>query len=65
MVESQKKKSFNLDDPRLNVLLEEGIDGDIVILGFPFDFGARRDMIQPGQDNGPGKYEKELKRKEE
>eukprot|EP01016_Furgasonia_blochmanni_P044539 TRINITY_DN6191_c0_g1_i8.p3 TRINITY_DN6191_c0_g1~~TRINITY_DN6191_c0_g1_i8.p3 ORF type:complete len:175 (-),score=32.58 TRINITY_DN6191_c0_g1_i8:876-1340(-) len=40
-------------DMRLGSIIEEGIDGDIVLIGFPFDIGAKRLQKQAGQDHGP------------
>jgi len=30
---------MNPDDPRLGELTKPGLDGDVVVLGFPFDAG--------------------------
>ena len=41
------------DDPRLGTLIKEGIDGEVVLIGFPYDIGAKRNNQVNGQDNGP------------
>lgn len=41
----------------LKSIIKAGIDGDIVIIGFPFDIGAKREDLLPlGQDHGPGGF---------
>ncbi len=42
------------DDPRLATLLKEGLDGNISIIGFPYDLGAKRAGKPFGQEYGPG-----------
>lgn len=34
------------DDPRLKI--EEGIDGDYVLIGFPYHIGAKRENVRIG-----------------
>ena len=41
------------DDPRLNSLVKEGKDGDIVIVGVPFHYSRKRVTGKGGEDNGP------------
>lgn len=39
----------------LKSIIKAGIDGDVVIIGFPFHIGAKREDLLPlGQDHGPG-----------
>jgi hypothetical protein len=38
----------------LSGILGEGVDGDIVLIGFPHDIGAKRDGVHLGQEYGPG-----------
>ena len=32
----------NNGDPKLRHIMSEGIEGDIVLIGFPYDIGAKR-----------------------
>lgn len=41
------------DDPRLSQLIKEGINGEIVILGFPSGQAAKRVDLKGGIENGP------------
>lgn len=41
------------DDPRLNKLIVEGSQGEIVIVGCPYDFLRKRSSGKGGEDNGP------------
>lgn len=41
------------DDLRLGAIMKEGIEGDIVLIGFPFDTGAKRAQIRHGAELGP------------
>lgn len=41
------------DDPRLNLLIREGADGDIVIMGAPFDYARKTTISKGGEENGP------------
>lgn len=36
------------DDPRLNALVKEGSDGEVVLVGAPFDFSRRRTINKGG-----------------
>lgn len=40
------------DDPRLNRLIVEGDQGEVVIVGCPFDFLRKRQINKGGEDNG-------------
>ena len=44
---------MNSDDPRLNTLIKEGKDGDIVFVGVPFCYSRARVIKKGGEDNGP------------
>lgn len=44
---------MNLDDTRLSSLMGEGKNGDIVVLGCPFDFARKRTIQKGGEENGP------------
>ena len=44
---------MNNDDPRLNTLIKEGGQGDIVIVGVPFDYSRKRTIHKEGEENGP------------
>jgi hypothetical protein len=35
-------KEINSGDPKLRHILSNGIDGNIVIIGFPYDIGSKR-----------------------
>ena len=37
------------DDPRLSALIKNGKDGDIVIVGCPYDFYRRRVLAKGGE----------------
>jgi formiminoglutamase len=41
------------DDPRLNLLIKEGVDGEVVVVGYPYEEAARRCARKAGQENGP------------
>jgi len=41
------------DDPRLSLLIRDGKDGDIIVVGAPFDYCRRRTLGKGGEDNGP------------
>ena len=41
------------DDPRLNCLIKEGKEGDIVIVGVPFGYSRKRTLNKGGEENGP------------
>lgn len=42
--------------------IEEGIDGDYVLIGFPHHLGAKRENIRIGQDHGPDSLRRFLQR---
>lgn len=44
---------FKMDDPRLSTIMEDGIQGDIVIIGFPYDEGVLRNGGRRGSELGP------------
>eukprot|EP00300_Choanocystis_sp_HF-7_P013289 c18235_g1_i2.p1 GENE.c18235_g1_i2~~c18235_g1_i2.p1 ORF type:complete len:306 (+),score=70.77 c18235_g1_i2:49-966(+) len=41
------------DDPRMGTMITEGIDGRVVLVGFPFDEGVRRNGGRLGSSLGP------------
>lgn len=41
------------DDPRFNRLITEGDEGEIVIVGCPYDFFRKRTVSKGGEDYGP------------
>jgi hypothetical protein len=46
---------MQLKSDSLKSIIKPGIDGDIVIIGFPYDLGAKREGLLPvGQEYGPG-----------
>lgn len=44
---------FKQDDPKLKTILTDGIDGKVVILGFPYDEGVLRNGGRRGAELGP------------
>ena len=50
------------DDQRLGDLIIDGDQGDIVLIGFPYDEGVRRNAGRPGAKFGPDVFRKFLKR---
>lgn len=44
---------FKRDDPKLGSIIEDGIQGDVVIIGFPFDEGVLRNGGRRGSELGP------------
>jgi hypothetical protein len=44
---------MNNDDLRLGSIIKDGSDGDIVIVGSPFDYVRKRCINKGGEDNGP------------
>ena len=44
---------MNPDDLRLGWLVKKGTEGDIVLVGCPFDFFRSRSLHKGGEDNGP------------
>lgn len=49
----QANPTPNLDDPRMGYILKEGFEGNISVLGFPYDIGAKRAGKPIGQEYGP------------
>eukprot|EP01127_Copromyxa_protea_P015819 TRINITY_DN4609_c0_g1_i2.p1 TRINITY_DN4609_c0_g1~~TRINITY_DN4609_c0_g1_i2.p1 ORF type:complete len:256 (+),score=34.68 TRINITY_DN4609_c0_g1_i2:19-786(+) len=45
--------SYGTDDPRLGKHITQGVDGDIVIIGFPYDDGVARNGGRVGAARGP------------
>lgn len=45
--------NFKKDDPKLRTIMDEGIQGNIVIIGFPFDEGVLRNGGRRGTELGP------------
>jgi len=41
------------DDPRLSALIKDGTNGDVVIIGAPFDYSRKRTINKGGEDNAP------------
>jgi arginase family enzyme len=54
---------MNLDDIRIPQLIESGLDGDIVIVGFPYDDGVLRNGGRIGAAEGPSSFRKICKSK--
>jgi len=50
----QANPTPSLDDPRLGTLLKEGLEGNVTVIGFPYDIGAKRAGKPYGQEYGPG-----------
>lgn len=50
---SDEVPSFKQDDPKLKSIMTEGIDGQVVIVGFPFDEGVLRNGGRRGAELGP------------
>lgn len=50
-----------IGDPRLGQLLKAGLEGELVLLGFPFDEGVKRNGGRVGAKNGPSSVRKYLK----
>jgi hypothetical protein len=44
---------MNPDDLRLASILTPGANGDVVIVGAPFDYLRRKSLGKGGEDNGP------------
>lgn len=44
---------FKRDDPKLGNIISDGIHGDVVIIGFPYDEGVTRNLGRRGGDYGP------------
>jgi formiminoglutamase len=45
--------NYKRDDPKLRTIIEDGIEGDVVIIGFPFDEGVLRNGGRRGSELGP------------
>ncbi len=41
------------DDPRLNLLITQNPESDIIIVGCPYDLLRKRSIGKGGEDNGP------------
>ena len=56
-VEEQKKQDdiplFKRDDPKLKTIMSDGISGNVVLIGFPFDEGVLRNGGRRGSELGP------------
>eukprot|EP00298_Acanthocystis_sp_HF-20_P029616 c8523_g2_i1.p1 GENE.c8523_g2_i1~~c8523_g2_i1.p1 ORF type:complete len:246 (-),score=109.30 c8523_g2_i1:20-757(-) len=48
------------DDPRMGSIITSGNDGNIVLIGFPFDEGVRRNGGRLGSKSGPEYFRKHL-----
>lgn len=44
---------MNSDDLRLAAIIKEGEEGEVVIVGSPFDYVRKRCINKGGEDNGP------------
>ena len=44
---------MNLDDLRISAIIKEGKEGDIVIVGTPFDYSRKRTIHKEGEENAP------------
>ena len=44
---------FKKDDPKLGQIITEGLDGNVIIIGFPFDEGVMRNGGRRGAELGP------------
>ena len=47
---------FKQDDPKLGSILKQGLSGDIVTIGFPFDEGVIRNGGRAGTSQGPDRF---------
>jgi formiminoglutamase len=52
-VKSSDVPQFKRDDPKLGTIMEEGISGNVVLIGFPFDEGVLRNGGRRGSELGP------------
>ncbi|KRX09847.1 hypothetical protein PPERSA_02719 [Pseudocohnilembus persalinus] len=52
-IEKEKEKETKKQPENLQKIIEEGLSGEISLIGYPFDIGCERDKIQKGQDHGP------------
>ena len=41
------------DDQILDTIMKESIHGEVILIGFPYDIGAKRNNQFHGQSNGP------------
>ena len=48
MEKAKANTVVNPDDPRLGSIIEEGLSGQISLIGFPHDIGAERDGVFAG-----------------
>lgn len=55
-------EEYGTDDPRLGHIITPGEDGDLVIVGFPFDEGVRRNGGRVGAKLGPSTFRTWLKK---
>lgn len=53
-----KKVVLKSDDVRIGESIEKGDKGDIVIIGFPYDEGVKRNGGRIGSSNGPSSFRK-------
>lgn len=44
---------MNSDDLKMAYIIKDGKDGDIVIIGSPYDYVRKRCIQKGGEDNGP------------
>lgn len=44
---------FKKDDPKLGTIMSTGMEGDVVLIGFPFEEGVLRNGGRPGSSLGP------------
>ncbi|KAG9392810.1 Ureohydrolase [Carpediemonas membranifera] len=51
-----------IGDARLSSIITDGDDGDIVLIGFPFDEGCTRNGGRPGAQGGPEAFRTMLKK---
>ena len=40
-------------DQKLGSIITDGIEGDLVLIGFPYEIGAKRENLPSGHENGP------------
>jgi len=51
-------KEFGTDDPKLASIIKKELGGDVVLLGFPYDEGVRRNGGRVGAKEGPKAFRK-------
>jgi hypothetical protein len=44
---------MNPDDLRMGSIIRDGSDGEVVVVGSPFDYVRKRCISKGGEDNGP------------